>query len=157
MLPPDINLPEIDYVVHKAGPVETAWIAVTLIAMVVVVFLLRTAIQNKRALQVLKQNGVRQYAADTQIIREVFRLVALIPLLAIGIRSAFLPNYVATKTWDYYFAIGCLMAVPVLMAVKGIIDWYRFNTLLRAVESQDFQTRVGDYGREGADRRTTDM
>jgi hypothetical protein len=153
-MPPD----EIsDYVVQKAGPVETAWIIVTLVAMGVVLLLVKMAIDNRRALLDTNTNGIRQYAADTQVIREILRFIILIPLLAVGVRSAWLPNYEGQRTWDYFFAIGCLMTVPVMMSVKGIVDWYRFTTLLKAVESQDFQTRIGDYGRTGADKRQSEM
>ncbi len=138
--------PEIDYVVYKAGWLEIIWLAITLIATLVIFLLLRVAILNKRALSALGQNGIREYAADTQIIREILRLAIMVPLLIIGGRAAMLPNYHGTRTFDYYLAIACLIAIPIGMAVKGVVDWYRFMSLLRRIQVQNISNAIAAFG-----------
>lgn len=128
------RLHEVEYLWWKAGWVETVWISTTVLAMLVILLLMKFAVENHKALVTLQENGLRQYAARTQVIREILRFTITLPLLAIGIRQAMLPNYEVSRTADYYFFIACLMTVPVGMAIKGIVDWYRFTTLLRAVE-----------------------
>lgn len=138
---------EIDYVVLKADWLEIIWVSITFIALIANVFLFDAAMRNSIAIRVLQVNGPRRYAARTQIIREIIRIVKQLALLSVGLRAATIPNYEhIERTWDFYFIVVMLMLVAVGMALAAVVDFYRFRMLLQMVEASDFYSRMQDYG-----------
>lgn len=121
-----------------ASWLEISWVVITCIALLVNFLLLKFAYGNRHALEELQINGTRRYAADTQIIREIIRIVKQAALLFIGIRALFLPSFNPVRTWDYYAVVSCLMAVAVGMAAAAVIDYIRFRQIIEMIDDTEF-------------------
>ena len=158
MMPPPAPPQQIDYVIWHASWIEISFILLLIVAMFVNILLLRVAYLNSNALMVSGLNGARQYAVNTQVIREIIRITSQVALLYVAVRAIYTPNFKVVAGWDYYVSIACLMYVAYAKAMAATVDYVRFNVLLSRVDTTEILDRIDQYGKRGKpEQSSTDV